>query len=68
MVWTIRHIFDGDYGCEENAEPTVTVTLESETGERREQTAADSWLRRNGLDVGSVWPLPLTAPAPKKLY
>jgi hypothetical protein len=36
-MWTIKHIFDGDYGCEE-AEPgakrSVSVTLENESGEQ----------------------------------
>lgn len=29
-MWKIKHIFDGDYGCEERSEsekPKVTVTL-----------------------------------------
>lgn len=57
-MWKIKHIFDGDYGCEESDydEPMVTVTLINETGEKRFVTVADRWLSENGLDVGSVWP------------
>ena len=32
-MWKIKHIFDGDYGCEEHSEsenPKVTVTLVNE--------------------------------------
>jgi hypothetical protein len=57
-MWRIKHIFDGDYGCEErsdNDEPKVTVTLENEKGEQRLESVEDKWLIDNGLDVGSVW-------------
>ena len=58
--WTIRHVFDGDFGCEERPAGQeglmVSVTLENETGEKRYVTVADEWLRARGLDVGSTWP------------
>jgi hypothetical protein len=59
-MWRIKHIFDGDYGCEDcsdNDEPKVTVTLENEKGEQRIESVEDKWLIDNGLDVGSVWNL-----------
>lgn len=57
-MWKIKHIFDGDYGCEESAndEPMVTVTLVDDSGETRFVSIADKWLLENNLDVGSVWP------------
>jgi hypothetical protein len=57
-MWTIKHIFDGDYGCEESAsgsKPRVSVTLENESGEQRYESVEDDWLTENGLDVGAVW-------------
>jgi hypothetical protein len=58
-MWIIKHIFDGDYGCEEaepGSKPRVSITLENESGEQRYETIEDAWLTENGLDVGSVWP------------
>lgn len=59
-MWTIKHIFDGEYGCEDNTcdkgEPMVSVTLVNELGETVYENVPDSWLRLNGLDVGSEWP------------
>lgn len=57
-MWTIRQIFDGDYGCEELAQgqkPKVSVTLVNEKGEEKRVSVEDEWLTRQGLDVGSVW-------------
>lgn len=58
--WTIKHIFDGDFGCEERGgetkELTVSVTLVNESGDIRYDTVKDGWLVENGLDVGSIWP------------
>jgi hypothetical protein len=57
-MWTIKQIFDGDYGCEElgeNDSVKVSVTLENEKGERKLVSVEDDWLRANGLDVGSRW-------------
>ena len=59
-MWKIKHIFDGDYGCEERAlgqeQACVSVTIVSDTGEEKYVTVADKWLRERGLDVESVWP------------
>jgi hypothetical protein len=57
-MWKIKHIFDGDYGCEdlaENAKAKVSVTIENETGDQRIESVEDEWLIKKGLDVGSIW-------------
>ena len=58
--WKIKHIFDGDFGCEERPSaqggPVVSVTLVNDIGEEKYVTVEDAWLVKNGLDVGSVWP------------
>ena len=57
IMWTIKQIFDGDYGCEERngSEPMVSVTLADENGNERYVTVPDSFLTANSLDVGSEW-------------
>ncbi len=60
VIWRIKHIFDGDYGCEERLPgegPKVSVTLVNESGEEKQVTVEDAWLIENGLDVGSKWPI-----------
>lgn len=54
----IKHIFDGDFGCEESTKnkPTVSVTLVDELGNESYVTVEDQWLVENGLDVGDKWP------------
>ena len=57
-MWTIKQIFDGDYGCEELApgqKPKVSVTLVNENGEEKRVSVEDEWLTRQGLEVGSAW-------------
>ena len=43
---TIKHIFDGDFGCEETGsqKPTVSVTLVDEDGNESYVTVEDEWL------------------------
>ena len=58
MSWTIRQIFDGDYGCEERLPgqgPKVSVTLVDESGVEKYVSVEDNWLKEQGLDVGSLW-------------
>lgn len=58
-TWTITHIFDGDYGCEEQTtdkKQSVSVTLKNEAGEEKIVSVTDEWLTENRLDIGSVWP------------
>ena len=56
---TIKHIFDGDYGCEESRskKPIVSVTLVDESGQESYVAIEDDWLAQHHLDVGSVWPV-----------
>lgn len=59
-MWTIKQIFDGDYGCEElqpGQKPTVSVTLIDDAGNEKFVSVEDGWLIENGLDVGSRWPI-----------
>lgn len=58
-MWTIKHIFDGDYGCEAimpGQKPKVSVTLINENSEEKYVSVEDDWLVENGLDVGDEWP------------
>ena len=60
-MWKIKHIFDGDYGCEElrpGESPQVTVTLINEYGEEKTIRVADAMLTANNLDIGSPYPTP----------
>ena len=54
----IKHIFDGDFGCEESSDkkPTVSVTLVDESGQESYVTIEDEWLQNHGLEVGTKWP------------
>ena len=59
-MWTIKQIFDGDYGCEElqpGQKPTVSVTLVDDAGNEKIISVEDDWLLENGLDAGSRWPI-----------
>ena len=59
IMWTIRHIFDGDYGCEgllPGQSPKVSVTLADQHGNERYVSVKDAWLTEQGLDVGDIWP------------
>ena len=61
-MWKIKHIFDGDYGCEElqpGQRPKVTVTLADDAGNEKYLSVEDDWLIEKGLDVGSEWPAEL---------
>ena len=58
-MWKIKHIFDGNYGCEEAAEEQsgkLSLTLINENGEERYVSVTDAWLTGRGLDEGSIWP------------
>lgn len=57
-MWKIKHIFDGDYGCEAlqpGEKPKVSVTLINEQEQTKVVSVEDDWLTANGLDVGSEW-------------
>ena len=58
-MWKIKHIFDGDYGCEaleEGQKPKVSVTLINEAKEERFVSVEDAWLMEHGLEEGAWWP------------
>ncbi len=58
-MWKIKHIFDGEYGCEElepGANPQVSVTLVNDKGETKILSVEDQWLIQNDLSEGSRWP------------
>ena len=56
-MWKIKHIFDGDYGCEERSESeNPTVTLVNENNEKKIISVEDKWLMDNNLDEGDEWP------------
>ena len=57
-MWKIKHIFDGDYGCEAlqpGERLKVSVTLIDEQEQTKVVSVEDDWLTANGLDVGSEW-------------
>ena len=61
-MWKIKHIFDGEYGCEGRLPgqlPQVSVTLTDEKGNERYILAEDAWLTEQGLEVGDHWPCEL---------
>ena len=58
-MWKIKHIFDGDYGCEERFEneyQKVTVIIVNENDEKKIVSVEDKWLMENNLDEGDEWP------------
>lgn len=58
-MWKIKHIFDGEYGCEErmpNDKIKVSVTLQDENGQQKTVSAEDDWLTIRHLTEGSIWP------------
>ncbi len=59
-MWKIKHIFDGEFGCEELApgeKPKVSVTLENEEGQTKLVSVEDAWLTDKDLNVGDIWPV-----------
>ena len=57
-MWTVKQIFDGEYGCEELApgeKIKCLVTLVNESGEEKYVTVEDEWLIKNGINEGSEW-------------
>lgn len=59
-MWKIKHIFDGEYGCEErvqNETLKVSVTLVNENNETKILSVEDQWLIDNNLNEGDEWTL-----------
>ena len=57
--YKVKHIFDGEYGCEEllpGEKIKCSVTLINESGEEKTVMAEDEWLTQNGVREGAVWP------------
>ena len=64
-MWKIRHIFDGDYGCEgllPGQSPRVSVTLVDEERNERYVSVENAWLTEQGLDVADNWPCEMKNP------
>ena len=58
-MWKIKHIFDGNYGCEEASEEQtgeLSLTFINEKEEERYVSVTDAWMTEKGLDEGSIWP------------
>ena len=56
MKYKVKDIYDEDYGCEgvpEDSEPMCMVLLCDEIGNEKWEKLSDSFLRENGIDVGS---------------
>ncbi|MFQ9435998.1 MAG: hypothetical protein ACLR1R_06420 [Ruminococcus callidus] len=43
-IYRVLHIYDGDYGCEEHAEPTAEVVLKAADGSRKTISYSDAAL------------------------
>lgn len=43
-IYRVLHIYEGDYGCEEHAEPTAEVVLEAADGSRKTISYSDAAL------------------------
>lgn len=57
-MWSIKHIFDGEYGCEDQQDQRakLSLTLVNEAGEERYATATEEWLTAKNLNEGDIWP------------
>ena len=59
IMWKVKQIFDGEYGCEERMPGEKTkclVTLIDENGHTKSLNVEDDWLTNHGIVEGSVWP------------
>lgn len=57
MKYTVKELFDEDYGCEgipENAEPMVNVAAQSENGKIRRFRFTESYITENKISEGSI--------------
>lgn len=55
----IKHIFDGEYGCEtlqDGEKLKLLVTLVDAFNNEEYVSVEDEWLIKNNLDIGSIWP------------
>lgn len=58
-MWTIRHFFDGEYGCEEKSVRKCVVTLQDEENHTVSLTVDDDWVTQQGLAEGDAFPYEL---------
>ena len=57
MAYTVTHIYEADFGCEESADGAKAkciVYLEGEDGRQRHVEVEDEWLTANGIEEGST--------------
>ena len=57
-MYTVTHIYEADFGCEERADGAkakCVVYLEDENGRKRHIEVEDEWLTANGIEEGSCW-------------
>jgi hypothetical protein len=58
QMYTVTHIYEADFGCEERADGAkakCVVYLEDENGRQRHVEVEDEWLTANGIEEGSSW-------------
>lgn len=58
-MWTIKEIYEADYGCEERmpGQPLmVGVNLVCDDGRVVQFEVQDEWLTEQNLDEGDLWP------------
>lgn len=56
-MYTVTHIYEADFGCEERADGAkakCVVYLEDENGRQRHVEVEDEWLTANGIEVEAV--------------
>ena len=57
-MYTVTHIYEADFGCEERADGAkakCVVYLEDENSRKRHVEVEDEWLTANGIEEGSSW-------------
>ena len=58
MGYTVTHIYEADFGCEERpdgAKAKCVVYLEDEAGKQYHIEVEDEWLTANRIEEGSSW-------------
>ena len=58
VAYTVTHIYEADFGCEERADGAkakCVVYLEDEAGKQYHIEVEDEWLTANGIEEGSHW-------------
>lgn len=58
VAYTVTHIYEADFGCEERADGAkakCVVYLEDEVGKQYHIEVEDEWLTANGIEEGAHW-------------